>query len=233
MDADGAPLGLVVLDTLSKSSPGADQNSSADMGLVMSALARISSATSAAVLVVAHSGKDEGRGIAGWYGQYAAADLVIMTARDPDDPDLRIASLSKVKNGPDGDRLAFRLEVVELGHDEDGDPITSCVLAFEDAAKGPRKARTAIKLTGPETIALRSVRHTMDHGATTAAPPIAGVPTGTQAIKLCDAHEHAFQSGFSAEDDKPAASKRRWSRAIEALIAKEQIRKDGDLVWLV
>ena len=39
--ADGTPLGVIAFDTLSKSSPGADQNSSQDMGSVMAALERL------------------------------------------------------------------------------------------------------------------------------------------------------------------------------------------------
>ena len=58
MDADGTPLGLLVLDTLSKAAPGADQNASADMGEVMARLEAISVKFNCLVLVVAHPPKD-------------------------------------------------------------------------------------------------------------------------------------------------------------------------------
>lgn len=233
-EADGLPLGLVVIDTLSKAAPGADQNSSADMGEVMSALARISAETDSMVLVVAHTPKDETRGIAGWHGQFAGADLVIMTARDSDDPALRTATLSKVKNGQDGAKLAFRLDVVDMGDDEDGDPITSCVLEFEDApARSLRKAVTASRLTSPENIALRAMGHVLDHGQTVAAPRVPGVPPGTMAVRIGDVRTQASLTGFSDEGDKPEAVKKRWTRAIEGLVSKERLRKEGDLLWPV
>jgi putative DNA primase/helicase len=234
LDAEGCALGLVIIDTLSKASPGADQNSSADMGLVMSALAKISSETGAMVMVVAHTPKDETRGIAGWYGQYAGADVVIMTSRDVDDPALRTVTLSKVKNGQDGQKLAFRLEVVEVGQDEDGDPVTSCVVAFEDApAKIQRTAKPAAKLNPPETMALRAIRYMLDNGQPQSAPAIQGVPSGTLAASLREARAHALKSGFSDEGERPDTVKKRWSRALESLVAKEKVRLDGDLVWPV
>lgn len=54
------PLGikLIVLDTLSQCSRGADENSSKDMGIVMSNAQRIAHETGAAVLIIHHSRKD-------------------------------------------------------------------------------------------------------------------------------------------------------------------------------
>ena len=234
LDADGTPLGLVVIDTLSKASPGADQNSSADMGLVMSSLAMIGADTGAMVMVVAHTPKDESRGIAGWYGQYAGADVVIMTTRDPDEPELRTATLSKVKNGQDGQRLAFRLKVVELGSDEDGDPITSCVLAFEDQpAKRPEPRKASVRLSPPETMALRSIVQLAGDDGAPKAPALAGVPPLTRAACLTSVREHAYRAGFSAEGEAKNTVNTRWRRAIEGLAAKERIRVDGDLAWPV
>ena len=41
--------------------------------------------------------------------------------------------LEYMKDGPEGDEIHFRLEQVELGTDEDGDQITSCVVVESDA----------------------------------------------------------------------------------------------------
>lgn len=57
--------GLVILDTLSKIVPGADENSSVDMTLVMDALIRVSRETDACVLLVHHTGKDMDKGVRG------------------------------------------------------------------------------------------------------------------------------------------------------------------------
>ena len=39
-----------------------------------------------------------------------------------------------MKDGPAGTALAFSLEVVELGFDEDGQVITSCVVNHEETS---------------------------------------------------------------------------------------------------
>ena len=234
-EANGTPLGLICLDTMSKSSPGADQNSSADMGAVMANLAEISSKAGAMVMVVAHTPKDEARGIAGWYGQFAGADVVIMTTRDADDPGLRTATLAKVKNGQDGKPMAFRLDVVEVGVDDDDDPITSCVVIFEDGAPAPtaRQDRPKPRLTPPCTMALRAIQHVVDYGdvvVVPAAPDVSGSPKG---VSLKAAQDVALKTGFSGEGEKPNTVTKRWGRTIETLVALERIQRRDDIVWLV
>jgi hypothetical protein len=45
--------------------------------------------------------------------------------------------IEKMKDGEDGLRWPFKLEVVDLGIDEDGDPITSCVVVEAEPAPLP------------------------------------------------------------------------------------------------
>ena len=42
-----------------------------------------------------------------------------------------------MKDGAEGDTIVSRLENVEVGIDEDGDPITSCVWCRPKTAAGP------------------------------------------------------------------------------------------------
>jgi hypothetical protein len=49
-----------------------------------------------------------------------------------------VVALEWLKDGQDGEMMTSRLKVVELGQDEDGDPITSCVV--EAVANGSRQA---------------------------------------------------------------------------------------------
>ena len=43
-----------------------------------------------------------------------------------------VAEITKQKDGIDGFRFAFNLQSVEIGKDEDGDPITSCIVHHLD-----------------------------------------------------------------------------------------------------
>ena len=231
LDAEGTPLGLIVFDTLSKVAPGADQNASGDMSLVMATFARIAERFNALVLVIAHTPKDETRGIAGWYGQFGAAEAVVMLTRDAEDDRLRIATVTKQKNGQDGGRIAFRLEELEIGEDEDGDPITSCVVAFEDAPDTPARRKAAPKLNQFATVFLKALMYLHDNGQTVQAPPLEGVPSLARAVRLCDVREWAFKTGLADADTKPGTARMRWDRAKADLVAAEKIRLHDELVW--
>jgi RecA/RadA recombinase len=76
---------LVVVDTLSATTPGANENAGEDMGKVLSHCQRLHKATEkvwgegngAMVVLIHHSGKDASRGARGWSGLKAAADVEI------------------------------------------------------------------------------------------------------------------------------------------------------------
>lgn len=71
---------VVVIDTLSRCMPGGDENGGKDGSAAVAAVDAIRAALGCTVLVVAHPGKDEARGIRGWSGYFAAADTVIRVA---------------------------------------------------------------------------------------------------------------------------------------------------------
>ena len=123
--------GLIILDTLNAAMVGLDENSSTDMGRAVAALKRLRDETGCAVMVIHHSGKDSSKGLRGHSLLHAALDSVIEVSRDGD---RRGWKLTKAKDGADGEEHQFRLDVVELGIDDDGDTITSCVVVPEDSA---------------------------------------------------------------------------------------------------
>ena len=116
---------LIIVDTFAQTTPGANENSGEDVGLALGYCRRIHEVTGAMVLLIHHSGKDTTKGARGWSGLRAAADAEIEVVRDGDQ---RMLRLSKSKDGEDGLQWGFGLEVVQLGVDEDLDPITSCVV---------------------------------------------------------------------------------------------------------
>ena len=120
------PEGAVIfIDTLNAASPGLDENSSRDMGLILEAAKKLQQITKGLVVIVHHSGKDASKGLRGHSSLYAAMDAVIEVGRNGDS---RYWRLAKSKEGRDGIRRGFRLKSVGLGYDEDGEPITSCVV---------------------------------------------------------------------------------------------------------
>ena len=124
-------VGLILIDTLAQVTPGANENSSEDMGLTLSNCRTLGAATGAVVGLVHHAGKDLTRGARGWSGARAAVDAEIEVTHDADSG-VRIIRITKQKDGRDGVKYAFTLGVVSLGFDRHGDDVTSCVALETD-----------------------------------------------------------------------------------------------------
>lgn len=119
------PLSLVVLDTLAVVTAGGNENSSEDMGLAISQARLISEVLHTTVMFVHHTGKDESKGARGHSSLRAAADCELEVARSGD---ARCISLGKQKDDDDNRECGFKLHILQVGVDEDGDPVTSCVV---------------------------------------------------------------------------------------------------------
>lgn len=123
--------GVVLIDTLNAATSGMDENKSADMGLAIAAVKRIRDECGGLVILIHHSGKDLTKSLRGHSSLFAALDSVIEVSRNND---RRTWMLRKSKDGPDGEDHQFRLEVLEVGIDDEGDQITSCVIVPEEAS---------------------------------------------------------------------------------------------------
>lgn len=116
---------IIVVDTYAQVTPGANENTSEDMGKALRHCALIHEATGAVVILVHHAGKDTSRGARGWSGNRAAADFEIEVLITDDG---RMARVRKQKDGRDDEAWGFALQDVNIGVDEDGDVVTSCVV---------------------------------------------------------------------------------------------------------
>jgi hypothetical protein len=138
----------VVLDTLNRSLVGSESNDE-DMAAYIRAADAIREAFSCAVIVVHHCGIDATRP-RGHTSLTGAADAQLSVRRDADNV---IVSVEYAKDGPQGDRVASRLESVKVGTDEDGEPITSCVVMPADT-----EVTTGCGVTGAAKHALDCLR---------------------------------------------------------------------------
>ena len=123
--ANGQSAEVVILDTLNRAAPGADENDSRSMGQIIAAAKGLQALVGGLVMLVHHTGKDTSKGLRGHSSLHAALDVAIEVRRDGDRREWLIA---KSREGEDGEEHPFKLDIVELGTDEDGEPITSCVV---------------------------------------------------------------------------------------------------------
>lgn len=228
-------LGAVVFDTLAQCMPGSDENSSADMGLGLKAIQAISRDFDCLSMIVAHHGKNDALGIRGWSGLIGAADAIVSVKRDEEMPDHRTITLDKVKNGKDGDEIAFSLIAAPIGLiDEDGDEVWSCTVNYEGEADRltPQKRNKA--LNDHESVTLEAIRWVIDNGTTQEAPPSAlGVKVGTKCVRRADVSERAVVIGLRVEGEKDETYRQRLHRSLLGLKTKRRTRMEGDLIWLI
>ena len=137
---------LIVIDTLARTFGAGDENAARDMNGFVASLDMLREETGAHVAVIHHGRKDGGdtRGSGALAG---AADLIVKVERGGEGQPNR-AEVMAAKDDVDGTVLPFRLRVVELGTDNEGEPRRTCIA--EEAEGGtrrgpslPRTARTA------------------------------------------------------------------------------------------
>ena len=133
---------VVIIDTLSATTPGGDENSGQDLGMVISHCKLIHAQTGALVVIIHHSGKDASKGARGWSGLRAAADAEIEVTRNGD---FRTATITKMKDGGDSEAFSFKLKVVGLGENQYGEPESSCVVEHIDSAPGETGHKVKLK----------------------------------------------------------------------------------------
>jgi hypothetical protein len=136
-----APPVLVVLDTLNRSLRGSE-NDSKDMSAYIGAADAIREAFHCTVVIVHHCGID-GTRPRGSTALTGAVDAQLSVKRDASDA--VIVEVECMKDGAAGDIIGSRLKQVEVGKDQDGEPITSCVIEPADVA--PIAAASEARLT--------------------------------------------------------------------------------------
>lgn len=116
---------VVVIDTLNQAAPGADENSSQDMGEIIAAAKLLGERLRGLVILVHHTGKDTSRGLRGHSSLLAALDASIEVENKSGN---RAWSPTKVKDDAVGGSQAFQLKSYTVGTDEDGLGVTSCAV---------------------------------------------------------------------------------------------------------
>jgi len=129
---------LVIVDTIAASAGFNDENSAAESQRVMDGMQALSNATGAFVLGVDHFGKMVETGTRGSSGKEAAVDVVLAMLADKDITgaisNTRMA-VRKLRGGKTGDVFPYSLDVVKIGENRFGEPITTCVVAWQEARK--------------------------------------------------------------------------------------------------
>jgi len=115
---------LVIIDTQSQATVNVDEDKGKDMKPVIASARHISESIKGVVMLIAHMGKNEANGLAGSYKQKADVDFTLEVKKSNDSA---ILKTNKVKENKDDQAIVFDIIVQEVGYDEDGEPVSSCV----------------------------------------------------------------------------------------------------------
>lgn len=214
----GMPLALVVFDTYSRSTPGGDENAGQDTTRAIAAADLIRDETGASTLFVHHTGKDVGKGARGHSSFPAAADLSISVVE-------RVATVDKSRDGVKGDQFPFSLEVMELGHDQDGDAITTCIVKHIETTATTKHREP---LTSAEKVCLKALRDSLSESGEQ-MPHTSALPGG-KGVQI-DAWRGTFYRRYG-EGQKSAAAVKAFQRANVALQAKGYSGVSAPWAWI-
>jgi hypothetical protein len=150
----GLPIKLIIIDTVLAAFCVEDWNSAGQTTAVTDTMKKINKATNAAVMGLAHHGKDISRGPAGSFALKANVDFLITlivkhVGNDVLQPvESRHLIVTKSRDGQEGWQCEFKLESVFMGKNRKGKDIYTAVLVpvlngsrLMSAAKGKKASR--------------------------------------------------------------------------------------------
>lgn len=216
----GVRIGAIVVDTVSRAMPGGDENQPADMSRFVHNLGLLSVAGERLAIGIHHTPKNDGTVLRGHSSLDGAADCELNVV----DRSVRIA---KQRDGADDLQFGFHLEVVEIGYDEDGETVTSCVAVASDVATASTNRDAAPK--GAAGVALRLLHNAVvDAGE---VPPASNhIPPNILAVGM-DLWRRYCDAGQVSDGDTPDAKRKAFKRAATKLQEIGAIGVWGNWVW--
>jgi hypothetical protein len=191
---------LVVIDTLSRCSGGADENSNTDMAKVIAAADVLQQRFHCTVLIVHHAGKDRDRGPRGASSLTGNTETIIEVA--PTNEGCRVVCY-KQKDAPKFETIPLRLLPVQYGSEESEN---SAVLIYGDEKAQPKMKPSEDVMQA--ALRGKTLTHTvwkkagMDTGLSDGAAKTA--ITSLVKAKLVQKSGKLYSLTSSSEEDEPA-----------------------------
>lgn len=195
----GSPVGWIIVDTLSRALNGGNENASEDMTALIGNADRIREDTNAHVLFVHHppQGENKPRGHTSLIG---AVDTAISLK------DGRVQTV-KQRDIETIEPLGFKLQVVDLGVDDEGERLASCVVV-----------PAVVQATNRERVAPEQV-----------LAVLRGI--GKPVISRRECKEKLIQEGI-IKGEQSAAQRQQFKRYLDELLEAGSITADKDKISL-
>jgi len=215
----------IVIDTLNRSIAGSE-NDPKDMTAYIRAADILREAFRCAVILIHHCGVD-GTRPRGFTGLSGAADAQIGIKKDGSGN--VVATVELMKDGPEGDVITSRLAIVEVGIDDDGEPVTSCVIEEVEGAApvSPQPKR----LPDAAKIALGTLRKAVVE-AGNGAPASNHIPPAARGVDI-ETWRKFHYVGTATDDQSADARRKGFQRVRQQLQAAGVIGLHADFCWIV
>lgn len=214
---DQGKLGLVVLDTLSQTIGGRDENGP-DMAAYVSAATKIAASLGAPVVINHHLGKDVTRGARGNSSLRGNVDAMF---RITNVDGQRGMAAEKMRDG-ELEAMGFALRVLPVGRDSDGEEQTSCVIDWTGAAPVPGRK----PISGAAQKLLFQLAGDLAKSAGGRGELRAGRP-----IFTLEALQASWAATKAATQQPKQAAPSYCRRALHALIEGGHLQAEGGELW--
>jgi AAA domain-containing protein len=219
-------VGLVIFDTYAKgiAAGGGDEDKAKDQNIVQANLRRLfERGCHVHVAGVGHTGKDESRGERGSNARLADVDMLVQITGDI----VKVATITKANDQPEGVLTAFKLEPFEFGLDEDGDPFRTFIVGPEMyQAESASRQRPSDK----QMLALRALADVvLAQGRE--PPPNYLLPPDIKVVDADAWREELYRRNVL---DRDAGNPRaRFKELRNGLAVRSLIGDRDDVIWLV
>ncbi len=223
----GCTVGLIIFDTFSKAiSVSGDEDKAKDQNRAAVNLRRLLEVIDVHIATVGHTGKDESRGERGSNARLGDIDVLIAITGAQI---TKTATVVEANDQPERAIAQFRLELIELGHDEDGDPKMVSIIAKENVETDDA-SKDSVRLNATQRRAMELlVRTVNEYGR---SPPASGeYPRNIRVVSVKEWQTMCERIGLSSSEDKGNRD-RAFRRARDELFDLKQIGTLDGLVWI-
>ena len=227
----GCSVGFMVLDVYPKglAAGGGDENQAKDQGIALANLRRVQEIVEGIhIMNIGHTGKDETRGARGSNSQGGDDDMVIQITGDGS---VKTAKIIKINDGEEKVITQFKMEVSEIGEDEDGDPIKTAIVSLDDCGfSAGVQPKAKVKLNDTERRAMDMLYNVLNDTGRD-APATGGFPHGVKVVPV-DTWRTACKRGGLSKGDGDSAFRTAFNRVMISLANKYKIGLLDDMVWV-
>ena len=215
------PLRLLVVDTLARAMPGADENSAQEVGAVIAAADYLKDTLRCTVALVHHEGKDGERGARGTSALRGAWDAAFQITGSKGRAKLTVVDQ---KDAEAGQSLSFIMEEVPVGIGR-----SSLVPVLDEGAEPDQEDRPR-EITGHAGLVLRALQDVMAGPDSAVLPPLSGLPTGdVRGVPVEALRRIVYERMPSVSSE---ARQKAFVRSIQNLMRMRAIGVRDPWVWL-